>query len=83
MTEKEYKHQYYLKNRDEILKKRKIKYLKERDEILNNKKFYYLNNREKRLQYEKEKQILKKEKEEKLNIWYNLLIEKQKELGHI
>ena len=61
MTLKEYKHQWYLKNRKKCIKKSKKNYIKNFNKISKQYKEKYLKNKEKILEYQKEYYSLNKE----------------------
>ena len=61
MTSKEYKHQWYLKNRKKCIKKSKKNYIKNFNKISKQYKEKYLKNKEKILEYQKEYYSLNKE----------------------
>lgn len=53
MTNKEYKRQWYLKNKERVLKKRKKNYKKNKKEILEKQKIFYRKNKTKYIQTNK------------------------------
>lgn len=59
---KEYKHNWYLKNKERILKKRKEYYLKNILSIREKRKIYRLKNKESKKNYDKEYRIKNKDK---------------------
>ena len=61
MTLKEYKHQWYLKNREKCIKKSRKNYIKNFNKISKQYKKRYLKNKEKILEYQKEYYSLNKE----------------------
>ena len=61
MTLKEYKHQWYLKNRKKCIKKSRKNYIKNVNKISKQCKEKYLKNKEKILEYQKEYYSLNKE----------------------
>jgi hypothetical protein len=61
MTSKEYKHQWYLKNKDKCIKRSKENYIKNFKDISKKYKKKYIKNKEKILEYQKEYYSLNKE----------------------
>jgi len=61
MTQQEYKHQWYLKNKDKCIKKSKENYIKNFKNISKKYKKNYIKNKEKILEYQKKYYSLNKE----------------------